>query len=50
MSKNSSKAMYLQLMEWLPTLSRPKSRTTSRSATKPGRQSRLNTYKNRGVK
>jgi len=49
MSKNSAKAMYVQLMEWLPTLNRPKgvARTTTRTS---GNQSRLSTYKNRGVK
>lgn len=49
MSKNSAKAMYVQLMEWLPTLNRPRGVVRSTTATS-GKQSRLSTYKNRGVK
>tara|TARA_R100000951_G_scaffold67273_3_gene56774 strand:- start:534 stop:683 length:150 start_codon:yes stop_codon:yes gene_type:complete len=49
MSKNSAKAMYTQLMEWMPTLNRPKGKTTNTN-NKPGKRSRLNTYKNKGVR
>lgn len=49
MSRNSSKAMYLQLMEWLPTLKKTKGATRTATATS-GKQSRLNTYKNKGVR
>lgn len=49
MSKNSAKAMYIQLMEGLPPLNRPRGVVRSTTAT-PGKQSRLSTYKNRGVK
>ena len=48
MSKNSAKAIYEQLMEWLPTLNRTKGRTANNINTL-GKQSRLTTYKNRGV-
>jgi len=41
--------MYIQLMEWLPTLNRPRGVVRSTTATS-GKQSRLSTYKNRGVK
>ena len=49
MSKNSAKAMYTQLMEWRPTLNRPKGVVRTTTATS-GKQSRLSTYKNRGVR
>jgi hypothetical protein len=47
MSQNTHKAQYIQLMEWLPTLSskNKKPRTTGNQP-----QSRLDNYKNKGVR
>lgn len=47
MSKSTSKARYMQLMEWLPTFSKPKKRNKDGKFVQ---KSRLNSYKEKGVR
>ena len=46
MSKSTSKARYIQLMEWLPTFSKPKKRNKDGKFVQ---KSRLSSYKEKGV-